>query len=74
MIEKILEQPSIFEIEDIIVNKSKDITFVSVVVNMIVNDKEEIMIGSALIKNELNEAIVKATLDAVNRRVQRNIS
>jgi hypothetical protein len=39
---------------------------------MVIGDNEEVMVGSAIVKNDINEAIAKATLDAVNRRVQRN--
>lgn len=69
-IEKIYEQPDLFDIQDVLVNSSRDINFVVVIVNMVLNTKEESMIGSAIIKNDINEAIAKATLDAVNRRIQ----
>lgn len=69
-IEKIYEQPDLFDIQDVLVNSSRDINFVVVIVNMVLNAKEESMIGSAIIKNDINEAIAKATLDAVNRRIQ----
>lgn len=69
-IEKIYEQPDLFDIQDVLVNSSRDINFVVVIVNMVLNSKEESIIGSAIIKNDINEAIAKATLDAVNRRIQ----
>ena len=68
-VEKILGQASIFDIQDVIINNSGSVSFVSVLVNMILNGNEEIMIGSAIIKSDINEAIAKATLDAINRRL-----
>jgi hypothetical protein len=70
-IEKILGQAYLFNIEDVIVNTSKDITYASVLVNMVLNESEQTMVGSAIVKHDVNEAIAKATLDAVNRRIQR---
>ena len=68
-VEKILGQASVFDIQDVIINNSGNVSFVSVLVNMILNGNEEIMIGSAIIKSDINEAIAKATLDAINRRL-----
>lgn len=70
-IENIIGQASIFDIEDVILNTTRDITFVNVVTNMITKDNEEILIGTAIVKNDVNEAIVKATLDALNRRIMK---
>lgn len=70
-IEKILGQAYLFNVEDVILNNSRDINFVSVLVNMVVNEEEQTMVGSAIVKLDINEAIVKATLDAINRRIQR---
>lgn len=69
-VEKILGQSSIFDIQDVLVSTSRDITFVTIIVNMIMDENEEVMIGAAIVKNDINEAIAKATLDAVNRRIQ----
>jgi hypothetical protein len=71
-VEKIIGQPSIFDIQDVIVADNRNLTFVSVIVNMLAGFHEESMVGSVIVKNDINEAIVKATLDAVNRKVQRN--
>lgn len=71
VIENILGQPSIFDIQDVIINTTGTITFVSVVVNMIFEEQEESMVGAAIVRGEMNEAIAKATLDAVNRKIQR---
>jgi hypothetical protein len=71
-IEKILGQVFIFDVQDVITTTNRDITFVSVLVNMVINETEETMVGSAIVKNDMNEAIAKATLAAINRRVQKN--
>lgn len=70
-IEKILGQAYLFNIEDVVINTSRDITYVSVLVNMVLNENEQTMVGSAIVRHDVNEAIAKATLDAVNRRIQR---
>jgi hypothetical protein len=72
VVEAILGHASLFDIQDVLVNTSRNTTIVSVIVNMVIGDNEEVMVGSAIVKNDINEAIAKATLDAVNRRVQRN--
>jgi hypothetical protein len=71
-IEKILGQIFIFDVQDVITTTNRDITFISVLVNMVINETEETMVGSAIVKNDVNEAIAKATLAAINRRVQKN--
>jgi hypothetical protein len=70
-VEKILGQSDIFDIQDVVVDKKADISFAVVLVSAIIKDMEEAMIGSAIVKADINEAIAKATLDAVNRRVQK---
>ena len=70
-VEKILGQTFIFDVQDVISTTNRDITFISVLVNMVINESEETMVGSAIIKNDINEAIAKATLAAINRRVQK---
>lgn len=71
-VEKIIGQSSIFDIEDVVINTTRDLTFVNVVTNMITKNDEEILIGTAIVRNDINEAIVKATLDAINRRVMKH--
>jgi hypothetical protein len=70
-VEKILGQAYLFSIEDVIVNTSRDITFVTVLVGIVINESEETMVGSAIVKDDIDESIAKATLDAVNRRIQK---
>ena len=71
-IERILGQAFIFDVQDVITTVNRDITFISVLVNMVINETEETMVGSAIVRNDVNEAIAKATLAAINRRVQKN--
>lgn len=71
-IERILGQAFIFDVQDVITTINRDITFISVLVNMVINETEETMVGSAIVRNDVNEAIAKATLAAINRRVQKN--
>lgn len=74
VIEKILGQASIFEVIDVIVTENHRVTFVSVLISILNNGIEETMVGSAVVKNDLNEAIVKASLSAINRRIQKSSS
>lgn len=68
----IIGQATLFDIRDVLFNISGDITIVSVLVSMVAGGNEETLAGTSIVKNDLNEAIAKATLDAINRRVQRN--
>ncbi|MCB2297470.1 hypothetical protein [Clostridium tagluense] len=70
-VEKILGQVFIFDLQDVISTTNSDITFISVLVNMVINESEETVVGSAIVKNDINEAIAKATLVAINGRVQK---
>lgn len=70
-IEAILGQAYLFNVEDVAIHTNKDINYATVLVNMVVNENEETMVGSAVVKHDVNEAIAKAALDAVNRRILR---
>jgi hypothetical protein len=70
-VEKILGQAYLFDLQDVMLSSSNDIEFVSILVNMVISGQQEVMVGSAVVKNDINEAIVKATLDAVNRRIEK---
>ena len=70
-IEEIIGQTSVFDVEDIIINPIRNISYVTVIINMINNTEEEVLIGTAIIRNDINEAIAKATLDAINRRIEK---
>jgi hypothetical protein len=71
-VEKVLGQAYLFSVEDVIVSTTRDISFATVLVNMVLGDNEERMVGSAIVRQDVNEAIVKATLDALNRRIERS--
>lgn len=68
-VQSIIGQASIFDIQNVSVHNHDDIYFVSVLVNMISKNGEEILVGSALVKNDIDESVVRAVLDAVNRRL-----
>lgn len=70
-IEDIIGKSSIFDVEDIVINSIREISYVTVIINMINNTAEEVLIGTAIIRNDMNEAIAKATLDAINRRIEK---
>lgn len=70
-VEKIIGQSSIFDIEDVVINTTREVNFVNVVANMITKNDEEILIGTAIVRSDINEAIAKATLDAINRRIMK---
>ncbi|MFR1709286.1 MAG: hypothetical protein ACLSV2_10320 [Clostridium sp.] len=70
-IEDIIGKPFIFDVEDIVINSIREISYVTVIINMINNTAEEVLIGTAIIRNDMNEAIAKATLDAINRRIEK---
>ncbi|WP_346930632.1 hypothetical protein [Clostridium sp.] len=70
-VEEMIGQVSAFDVEDIVINSIRDISYVTVIVNMINDVAEEVLIGTAIVRNDINEAIAKATLDAINRRIEK---
>lgn len=42
---------------------------ITVAISHFINGSEEILLGSSIIKNDPNEAVARATLDAINRRL-----
>lgn len=62
----------IFDVQDVLLNTSRGTSFVCVVINIISKNQEEILIGSVVVRDDINEAIAKATLDAINRRISDN--
>jgi len=70
-VEEMIGQVSAFDVEDIVINSIRDISYVTVIVNMINDIVEEVLIGTAIVRNDTNEAIAKATLDAINRRIEK---
>lgn len=70
-VETILGQEYIFDVQDVLINTSGDISVVTVIVNVLLAGSEEVLVGSALVKNDVNESIARATLDAINRVIQK---
>ncbi|WP_346934606.1 hypothetical protein [Clostridium sp.] len=70
-VEEMIGQVYAFDVEDIVINSIRDISYVTVIVNMINDVVEEVLIGTAIVRNDMNEAIAKATLDAINRRIEK---
>lgn len=68
-IKEIVGETYIFDVQDVLLSTSRDVSFVCVVVTIIIKDKEETLIGSVVVRDDMNEAIAKATLDAINRRI-----
>ena len=71
-IEEAIGKTSVFDVQDVIIQSSRDISFASVIINIITEENEETLIGSAIIKTDVSEAIARAALDALNRRLEKN--
>lgn len=69
-VEEILGQAFIIYPNDVTVKELSDYTVATVVVTLKVSYMEEVLVGSAIVRNDLNESIVRATLDAINRRIR----
>jgi hypothetical protein len=70
-VEHLLGKDVSFDVQDVIVQSSRDLSFATVIINMLGKERDETMIGSALVKNDVSEAIAKACLDAINRRIEK---
>jgi len=70
-VEELIGRTTSFDVQDVLVHSSRDTSFATVIVNMLANGREETMIGTALVKNDVSEAIAKAALDAINRRIEK---
>lgn len=68
-VENFLEIEDNLILEDITFVKSAGKDIVVSVVSFINNYSEQVLCGCALINSNMNEAIIKATLDAVNRKI-----
>ncbi|SHK17486.1 hypothetical protein SAMN02745227_01709 [Anaerobranca californiensis DSM 14826] len=66
-VEEILCLDNIFDGQEVIINNNGGISVVTVIVITLLSGKEEALVGSALVKNDVYEAIARAALDAVNR-------
>lgn len=71
-IENAIGKTHVFDVQDVLVQSSRDVSFVSVVINLITDENEETLIGSAIVKTDVSEAIARAALDALNRRLEKN--
>lgn len=70
-VEELLGRVTSFDVQDVFVQTSRDVSFATVIISVLGKEREETMIGSAMVKNDLSEAIAKAALDAINRRVEK---
>lgn len=70
-VEEALDYEDTFILEDIRTTPISNDKAVVVVVGCLIDDAERILCGSCLIKNNYEIAVVKATLDAVNRFIVR---
>lgn len=70
-VEAILGQAVLFDIYDVIVSVNRQITFVNVLVNMLSSEGEDIVIGSAIVEEDLSEAIAEASLNAISRKIEK---
>ena len=61
--------PATFAVDDVIRLKLSSREMVAVSVFMISGDKEELLLGTAFVKGDEQEAVGKATLCAINRRM-----
>ncbi|GAB6086374.1 hypothetical protein [Alkaliphilus crotonatoxidans] len=59
----------VFSIEDIERSNIAKQDIIIAAVSVINFHQEELLVGTAIIKNDLREAVVKATLDAINRKL-----
>lgn len=56
---------------NVIVNTLEDMTFISVITEIKQDKFTDRAVGSAIVKTDINEAIGKAALNSVNRRIER---
>lgn len=69
-VEEIIGQAFMVYPNEVVVKNISDFTIVTVVVTLKVNNFEEVLVGSAVVRNDINESIARATLDAINRRIK----
>lgn len=63
-----LDDRQVFVLEQVAIQQFAQRDLALVVVTMLGQDKEEMLVGTAFVRGDQREAIVRATLDAVNRR------
>jgi hypothetical protein len=73
-IRKLMNLQELFVAKDVIVNTLEDMTFISVVAEISMDKSIDRTIGSSIVKTDINEAVGRAALDAVNRRIEKILS
>ena len=68
-IEEILPTPCMLDVQDVYISSSKGVQFVCVLTQVSTDTQDELLIGSAIVRDDTNEAVVRATLDALNRKL-----
>lgn len=70
-LQKVMKGNCVFSVADIekVIIAKREVMIVAV--SVINYHQEELLVGSAVIKSDVKEAIVKATLDAINRKLVR---
>ena len=57
------------DVQDVYISRSKGVQFVCVLTQVSTDTQDELLIGSAIVRDDTNEAVVRATLDALNRKL-----
>jgi len=73
-VSKLIPKNHLFLLEDVDIFNIAKSRIVVVGVTHVTNSQEELLTGSSLIRKDEGESVVKATLDAINRRVMSIIS
>lgn len=69
-LEQVIGQAYVMYTNDVVINLINDYKVVTVMVTFKLKNSEELLAGAAVVKNDLNEAIARAALDAVNRKIR----
>ena len=69
-VEEIIGQPNTMFTDDIVISSLTGHTIVTALIAFKLGYMEETLVGSAVARSDNNEAIARATLDAVNRRIK----
>ncbi|WP_105615232.1 hypothetical protein [Vallitalea okinawensis] len=67
VVEEYCDIEHLFNLEDVTLVTLSNLDVVVVIVSSFIRGHEQILSGTAIVKHDLNEAIARATLDAVNR-------
>lgn len=69
-VQDILGQAIIVYPNEVTLKQISECTVATVLITLKLNNSEETLVGAAVVRNDINESIAKATLDAVNRRIK----